>query len=76
MDGNIDLIVDQRALQLLRPKGFPANIGKWPILNFVSCRQHRNERHRVIGQIMDRFQRGHGHLGLRQSQRRTARSDT
>ena len=76
MDGNVDLIVDQRALQLLGPEGLPPNIGKWPILNFIPCRQHWKERYRVIGQIMDRFQRGHRHLGLRQSQRRPAGSDT
>ena len=75
MDGDINLIIDQRAFQLLSPKRFPANIGERPVLNLVARRQHWNKRHRVIGQIMRRFHRRPGHLGLGQSQRRTTGSD-
>jgi hypothetical protein len=36
MDGDINLIIHQRAFQFLGPKRFAANIGQWPVLNLVA----------------------------------------
>ena len=75
MHRDIDLVIQQRTFELFGPKRLAADFGKRPVLNLVAGGEHRDQNDGIVGQIMRRFDGSHGHLRLRQSERRPACSD-
>ncbi len=76
MDREIDLARQQRAIQLLGPERLAADIGQGAILHLVAGGADRDDLDRVGRKAVRRAKRIGDHIGLPESQRRTARAET